>query len=131
MVSRIVDLTPDAPVLVEQAAVLLLEAFRNRTRDWQDLDSARQEVFASRFRSNINAPVVALGGAAFSYFAGFERTPPRWMGRWGLEWLYRLGSDPRRMGFRYIAEPLLLIVLLGRRIIRFSGRDSIKFANRQ
>lgn len=91
----------------------------------------RQEVFASRFRSHINAPVIALGGAAFSYFAGFERTPPRWMGRWGLEWLYRLGSDPRRMGFRYIAEPLLLIVLLGRRIIRFSGRDSIKFANRQ
>jgi aminoglycoside 6'-N-acetyltransferase I len=47
MVHRIVDLTPDAPDLVEQAAVLLRDAFRNRAQDWQDVDSTRQEVHAS------------------------------------------------------------------------------------
>jgi N-acetylglucosaminyldiphosphoundecaprenol N-acetyl-beta-D-mannosaminyltransferase len=77
----------------------------------------RQEIFAARFRSHISAPVIALGGAAFSYFAGIEKTPPRWTGRWGLEWLYRLGGDPRRMGFRYIVEPVLLAFMLGRRMI--------------
>lgn len=44
---RISDLPRDAPDLIEQAAVLLHDAFRGRTEDWQDLASAREEVAAS------------------------------------------------------------------------------------
>lgn len=47
MICRIVDLTLDGPDLVEQAARLLRDAFRNRTQDGQDLDSTRLEVLAS------------------------------------------------------------------------------------
>lgn len=78
----------------------------------------RQEMFAYRFASRIHAPVIGLGGAAFAYFAGFEATPPRWMGRWGVEWLHRLVSDPKRMAFRYLVEPLMLVFYMGRRLLR-------------
>lgn len=81
----------------------------------------RQEQFAYRFRSRIDAPVIGLGGAAFAYFAGFEPTPPRWMGRVGLEWLYRLAASPRRLAFRYLIEPGLLAFFLIRRAIRMPG----------
>jgi N-acetylglucosaminyldiphosphoundecaprenol N-acetyl-beta-D-mannosaminyltransferase len=81
----------------------------------------RQEQFAYRFRSRIEAPVIGLGGAAFAYFAGFEPTPPRWMGRIGLEWLYRLAGSPRRLAFRYLIEPGLLAFFLIRRAVRMSG----------
>jgi aminoglycoside 6'-N-acetyltransferase I len=43
----IVDLTPDRPAFIEQAAGLLLDAFRNRTQDWQDVESARREAVES------------------------------------------------------------------------------------
>ena len=78
----------------------------------------RQEQFVSRFGPKLRVPVIGLGGAAFAYFAGFEPTPPRWMGRVGLEWLYRLAASPRRLAFRYLIEPALLAFFLARRAAR-------------
>jgi N-acetylglucosaminyldiphosphoundecaprenol N-acetyl-beta-D-mannosaminyltransferase len=37
--------------------------------------------------------------------AGAVQTPPRWRGRAGLEWLFRLITDPRRFAHRYLIEP--------------------------
>ncbi len=52
-------------------------------------------------------PGIALGvGAAFALHAGLRRRAPRWMQRAGLEWLYRLGQEPRRLGPRYIVTNL-------------------------
>jgi hypothetical protein len=48
-------------------------------------------------------------GAAFDYEAGVQRTAPRWTGRLGLEWLFRLAADPRRLFRRYCVEPWFLI----------------------
>jgi len=87
----------------------------------------RQEQFAYRFGSRLNVPVIGLGGAAFAYFAGFEQTPPRWMGRLGLEWLYRLAGDPQRLAFRYLIEPALLGFLLIRRAIKMSASSNSSF----
>jgi len=78
----------------------------------------RQEIFASRYRSDLNAPVVGLGGAAFAYFAGDQASPPRWLGDAGFEWLYRLGADPRRLAGRYLVEPFALVCALSLRLIR-------------
>ena len=80
----------------------------------------RQEQFAYRFGSRIQSPGIGVGGAAFAYFAGFEPTPPRWMGQVGLEWLYRLAGSPRRLAFRYLIEPGLLAFFLVRRAMRTS-----------
>ncbi|WP_082659076.1 WecB/TagA/CpsF family glycosyltransferase [Aureimonas sp. AU40] len=82
----------------------------------------RQERFVEAVRARLNVPVIGLGGAAFAYFAGFEPTPPRWMGRWGLEWLHRLGADPRRMAHRYLVEPPFLAGHLARRAWRQRAR---------
>jgi N-acetylglucosaminyldiphosphoundecaprenol N-acetyl-beta-D-mannosaminyltransferase len=42
-------------------------------------------------------------GAAFDFHAGTKRRAPQWMQRSGLEWLHRLGSEPRRLGWRYLS----------------------------
>jgi N-acetylglucosaminyldiphosphoundecaprenol N-acetyl-beta-D-mannosaminyltransferase len=57
-------------------------------------------------------------GAAFDFHAGRVRQAPRWMQRSGLEWLFRLASEPRRLGRRYLKNnPLflwrILLQLLG------------------
>lgn len=77
----------------------------------------RQERFVNRYASRLTVPVIGLGGAAFAYLAGEQATPPRWMGRAGLEWLHRLCRNPARMAGRYLVEPLLLAVLIGRRVV--------------
>jgi N-acetylglucosaminyldiphosphoundecaprenol N-acetyl-beta-D-mannosaminyltransferase len=52
------------------------------------------------------APACILpGGAVMEYVAGAVRTPPRWLGRIGLEWLFRLAENPQRFWWRYLIEP--------------------------
>jgi N-acetylglucosaminyldiphosphoundecaprenol N-acetyl-beta-D-mannosaminyltransferase len=64
-------------------------------------------------------PVVLLPcGAAIDYVAGEVATPPRWAGRYGVEWLYRLMAEPGRLWKRYLVEPWLLFFLLGTRWLR-------------
>jgi N-acetylglucosaminyldiphosphoundecaprenol N-acetyl-beta-D-mannosaminyltransferase len=48
-------------------------------------------------------------GAAFDYEAGAQRAAPRWIGRIGFEWLYRLACDPSRLFHRYCVEPWALL----------------------
>lgn len=51
-------------------------------------------------------------GAAFDYEAGAQTPAPRWMGRMGVEWLFRLINDPRRLAQRYLVEPWSLSDLI-------------------
>ncbi len=46
------------------------------------------------------------------YVAGTIPTPPRWAGRSGLEWLFRLMFEPKRLWRRYLVEPWFLLKLL-------------------
>ena len=46
-------------------------------------------------------PTLAVG-AAFAYLADVTSEPPSWMQRWGLQWLYRLAQDPKRLWRRYL-----------------------------
>jgi aminoglycoside 6'-N-acetyltransferase I len=59
---QIIDLTADSPALVDQAAGLLHDAFRNRSRDWQDLESARREVVESLNEGKISRVAVDQAG---------------------------------------------------------------------
>lgn len=65
------------------------------------LGCPRQEIFAYEYRDDLAMPVVAVG-AAFDYHAGLLAEAPGWMQRNGLQWLYRLGQDPRRLWRRYL-----------------------------
>jgi N-acetylglucosaminyldiphosphoundecaprenol N-acetyl-beta-D-mannosaminyltransferase len=65
------------------------------------LGCPRQEIFAYAMRPLLPMPQLAVG-AAFDYHAGLLRTPPPWMQRAGLEWLWRLGLEPGRLWKRYV-----------------------------
>ena len=65
------------------------------------LGCPRQETFAYAMRPLLDMPLMAVG-AAFDYHAGQLRKPPEWMQRRGLEWLWRLGLEPRRLWRRYL-----------------------------
>lgn len=61
-----------------------------------------QEAWIDRWRSEIQAPVVWAVGALLDFVAGTQRRAPRWMRACHLEWLGRLGTDPVRLGKRYL-----------------------------
>ncbi|MFK7853374.1 MAG: WecB/TagA/CpsF family glycosyltransferase [Granulosicoccus sp.] len=72
----------------------------------------KQEAWIHAHRDLINAPIVFTCGACMEYVAGAVKTPPRWMGRMGLEWSFRLLENPKRFAFRYLVEPILLGLIL-------------------
>ncbi len=83
----------------------------------------RQEAWLHAHRAQLNAQAVLTCGACMEYVAGAVKTPPRWMGRLGLEWSFRLLENPRRFAFRYLIEPILLALMLGRNWLRIRFVD--------
>jgi len=65
------------------------------------LGCPRQEIFAFEFRDVLSMPIIAVG-AAFPMLAGLSPEAPQWMQDSGLEWLFRLLSEPRRLWRRYV-----------------------------
>jgi len=68
------------------------------------LGAPKQELWVWRHRRAIAAPVVLCIGATIDFLAGERSRAPRWMRRAGLEWLYRIGTEPRRLGRRYARD---------------------------
>jgi len=64
-----------------------------------------QEAWIQANRAALPRGVMLSIGAAFDYEAGVQAAAPRWMGRLGVEWLFRLVSQPRRLAHRYLVEP--------------------------
>jgi N-acetylglucosaminyldiphosphoundecaprenol N-acetyl-beta-D-mannosaminyltransferase len=91
---------------------------------WVGLSTPKQEFWMARHLGLIEAPVMVGVGAAFDFLAGTKRQAPRWMQRNGLEWLFRLCSEPRRLWRRYAyIVPGFIILAVGdlaRRAIRRS-----------
>ena len=76
------------------------------------LGCPRQEVFAYEFRDLLNSPIVAVG-AAFPFLAGKLPEAPKWMQETGLEWLFRLALEPRRLWRRYVLlNPMYLLLVI-------------------
>lgn len=68
---------------------------------WVGLGTPRQDVFIDRARETISAPCVGVG-AAFDFLTGLKPQAPTWMQQAGLEWLFRLATEPRRLWRRYL-----------------------------
>lgn len=83
------------------------------------LGSPLQEHWIFHHRQQLQVPAVLSCGACMEYVAGNVGTPPRWMGRTGLEWSYRLLENPRRFASRYLLEPWALLFSMLR--YRLSG----------
>jgi len=91
---------------------------------WVGLGSPKQDVWMARYRPALRPPLLVAVGAAFDFFTGRQPQAPRWMQRNGLEWLFRLASEPRRLWKRYlIGNPLFLWRLLKQRLGLLSIRD--------
>jgi N-acetylglucosaminyldiphosphoundecaprenol N-acetyl-beta-D-mannosaminyltransferase len=69
---------------------------------WVGLSTPKQERWMSTHRPELRAPVLIGVGAAFDFHAGLKPQAPRWMQRCGLEWLFRLLTEPRRLWRRYL-----------------------------
>jgi len=68
---------------------------------WVGLSTPKQEKFMVEFLPKLDVTLMVGVGAAFDFHSGRVKQAPRWMQRTGLEWFYRLCSEPRRLGRRY------------------------------
>lgn len=67
-----------------------------------------QEHIAVAVAEGTDIPVIATVGGAVDQISGAQSLAPRWLGRTGFEWAWRLASDPRRFAGRYLVEPVRL-----------------------
>jgi N-acetylglucosaminyldiphosphoundecaprenol N-acetyl-beta-D-mannosaminyltransferase len=76
---------------------------------WIGLSTPKQERFMAEYLPKLDVTLMFGVGAAFDFHAGRMRQAPRWMRRSGLEWLFRLGCEPRRLWKRYLKNNPLFV----------------------
>jgi N-acetylglucosaminyldiphosphoundecaprenol N-acetyl-beta-D-mannosaminyltransferase len=81
---------------------------------WVGLGSPKQDLWAASHAPRLRCGLVLPVGAAFDFHSGGLRRAPRWMRRLGLEWLFRVAMEPRRLFRRYAATNTRFLVLLAR-----------------
>ncbi len=79
---------------------------------WVGLSTPKQEHWMAQHVDRLAASVLIGVGAAFDFHAGVKRQAPRWMQQSGLEWLFRLGSEPRRLWRRYLVNNPMFVWLM-------------------
>ena len=83
---------------------------------WVSLGCPKQELWMAAHRGRINAVMIGVG-AAFDYHAGTILRAPLWMQNAGLEWFYRLVSEPRRLWKRYLVTNTLFVLGAARQLL--------------
>lgn len=76
------------------------------------LGAPKQELWIEKHQMELSARWALCVGATIDFLAGEKRRAPRWMQRFCLEWLFRLGSEPRRLFRRYLHDGLAFPRLL-------------------
>ncbi len=84
---------------------------------WVGLGMPKQELWMGETRDSLPGVTLIGVGAAFDFLAGNVKQAPEWMQRTGLEWLYRLIQEPRRLWRRYLWNNPAFVMLLGWQII--------------
>jgi len=93
---------------------------------WVGLSTPKQDIWAFEHRRKLQAAAVLAVGAAFDFHAGRQKRAPDWMQRAGMEWLFRLLSEPRRLGGRYTITNLRFIGIVCADAIRSLTRRAGK-----
>jgi N-acetylglucosaminyldiphosphoundecaprenol N-acetyl-beta-D-mannosaminyltransferase len=87
------------------------------------LGAPKQEIW-SYTRAERLKPAVLIGvGASLDFVAGIQKRAPRWMSKAGLEWLYRLAQEPRRLAARYLLRDPEFCLILMRQLASGSKHD--------
>lgn len=76
------------------------------------LGAPKQEKFIFKYHDRLNVPISLGLGASLDFEAGNIKRAPKWMQKSGLEWLFRITQDPRRMFKRYIIDDIKIIRLV-------------------
>jgi N-acetylglucosaminyldiphosphoundecaprenol N-acetyl-beta-D-mannosaminyltransferase len=84
---------------------------------WVGLSTPKQERWMAAHAEKLDAAVMVGVGAAFDFNAGLKRQAPRWMGRAGLEWTFRLATEPRRLWSRYLKCNPTFVALVGMQLL--------------
>lgn len=105
---------PFRPLTEEEDAAIVREINHSGVRIlFVGLGCPKQERWMAAHRGAVNGVMLGVG-AAFDFLAGVKREAPIWMQRAGLEWCFRLASEPRRLWRRYAYHnPRFVALLLG------------------
>ena len=76
------------------------------------LGAPRQEIWSQRYRDQLKCGVLMSIGAGLDFYAGDISRAPKWMQDLGLEWTWRIWTEPRRLGPRYLRLILRIPCLL-------------------
>ncbi len=79
---------------------------------WVGLGAPKQEQWMHEFRPRLDAAALVGVGAVFEFLSGARRRAPVFVQRAGLEWLFRLGQEPRRLFARYAATNTSFLIAL-------------------
>lgn len=95
------------------------------------LGCPKQEKWMAAHRGRVNATMVGVG-AAFDYHAGVIRRAPLWWQNNGLEWLYRIISEPRRLFKRYLVTNTLFVIGFAKQLIavKIAGKNDSSSSGR-
>ena len=85
---------------------------------WVGLSTPKQERWMAAHLGRLEASVMIGVGAAFDFHAGLKKQAPRWMQRSGVEWLFRVMNEPRRLWYRYARNNPRFVALLLLQILR-------------
>jgi N-acetylglucosaminyldiphosphoundecaprenol N-acetyl-beta-D-mannosaminyltransferase len=83
---------------------------------WVSLGCPKQERWMAEHRGRVQAVMIGVG-AAFDFHCGKISRAPQWMQDHGLEWLHRLGSEPRRLARRYLVTNTLFLIRAARQLL--------------
>ena len=84
---------------------------------WVGLSTPKQERFMAEYLPKLDVTLMAGVGAAFDFHSGRVKQAPAWMQRSGLEWFYRLCTEPRRLGRRYLVNNPLFVWRVGLQLL--------------
>ena len=90
---------------------------------WVGLGCPKQERWMASRAGHVRSVLIGVG-AAFDFHAGTKRRAPRWMQTSGLEWLFRLASEPRRLIRRYAVTNTAFLAAVLRSVARGEFRQS-------
>ena len=112
-----VESPPYRPLTPEEDAEIVRQ-IRDARPDfvWVGIGSPRQERWMRDHLALLDVPVLIGVGAAFDFLSGNKPQAPYWIQRSGLEWLFRLFSEPRRLWRRYIRYPRFVVLAVLQRL---------------
>jgi N-acetylglucosaminyldiphosphoundecaprenol N-acetyl-beta-D-mannosaminyltransferase len=128
--------SPPFRPLTEEEDAQIVASIRQAAPDvlWVGLSTPKQERWMHEHRERLNVPVLVGVGAAFDINSGRIRQAPRWMREHGLEWLFRLLQEPRRLWRRYLLGGSQFLFYVGLELLglkKFDSEESLRTAHEQ